>query len=64
MKNSISWYLTPYSPLKVEGRFGGTGCLRGEEKAKQEIRMKEVPAELEAASSSRISIYKSCLLNQ
>jgi hypothetical protein len=24
MKNIIFWVITPYSPLKVKGRFGGT----------------------------------------
>jgi hypothetical protein len=27
MKSSIFWDITPYSPLKVNRRFGVTGCL-------------------------------------
>jgi hypothetical protein len=29
LKSSIFWDITPYSPLKVDRRFGGTCCLQG-----------------------------------
>jgi hypothetical protein len=65
MKSNIFWNSTPYSPLKVNRRFGGTRRLHFQSRriSQQETIMKEVASESQARNQRKAGSKQSYLLH-